>query len=474
MEKEKATEKEEKVKFYKKVPHAYVLLLLIIIFSTIMTYVVPAGTFDRAELANGRMAVQAGTFHYIEQTPVGIFDMFKSIPKGMKSSADIIFLVFIAGGMFKVLTSTGAIENGIGILISKFHGKEKSGTNMIYLMTFVFGLLGAVVGYENNIPFVPIGVMIALALGYDLMVGVAIILGGVSVGFATSPINPYTVGTSDFIAELPLFSGMGLRTAFCIVSVAVLAHHISKYARKIKENPEKSLVKGISTEGFEFTKDINLYKLTGTHKGILAIFVALIIIIVIGVVKFHWYLTEMSALFVITGIVAGIVAKYDSTKIVKTMLEGAAELTLGALVIGLARGIQIVLMQGNIGDTIIYTLAAPLQHLPVLASAMLMSVTHGVINFFIPSGSGQAMATMPIMIPLSDLVGMTRQTAILAFQIGDGIMNLVVPTLGGLLAMLAMARVPFEKWVRFITPLVGKEILVGWVFIAIAVLTNWS
>ncbi|MBF8984010.1 YfcC family protein [Lutibacter sp. B2] len=392
----------------------------------------------------------------------------------MKSSADILFLVFIAGAMFKVLTSTGAIENGIGILVRKFHRKEKSGTTMIYIMTFVFGLLGAVVGYENNIPFVPIGVMIALALGYDLMVGVALILGSVSVGFATSPINPYTVGTSDFIAELPLFSGMGLRTAFCIVSVAVLAHHISQYAKKVKENPQKSLVKGISTEGFEFTQDINSYKLTSIHKKILTLFVVLVIVIVFGVVKFHWYLTEMSALFVITGIIARIIAKYDSTKIVKIMIEGAAELTLGALVIGLARGIQIVLMQGNIGDTIIYTLATPLQHLPVLASAILMSITHGIINFFIPSGSGQAMTTMPIMIPLSDLVGMTRQTAILAFQIGDGIMNLVVPTLGGLLAMLAMAKVPFEKWVRFITPLVAKEVLVGWIFITIAVLTNWS
>lgn len=469
-----SVEKQEKVKWYKRVPHAYILLFFIIIFAAVLTYIVPAGTYERTQLANGRVAVVPGTFHYIDQTPVGFFDVFKAIPLGMRSSADIIFLVFFAGAMFKILTSTGAIENSIGVMINKLRKKEDSGTLMIYVTTFAFGILGAIVGFENNIPFVPIGVIVALGLGYDLMVGVAMILGGVAVGFATSPLNPYTVGTSHFIAELPLFSGLGLRTAFCVASLFVMAHHIAGYAKKIQQDPEKSLVKGISTKGFEFNKDLNSYSLSSQDKAILGIFIGLIVVIVFGVVKFHWYLIEMGALFILAAILAGLVARYSGDKIINTMIEGAGELTIGALVIGLARGIQVVLEQGNIGDTIIHALASPLQNLPVMVSALLMSLVHGVINFFIPSGSGQAMATMPIMIPLSDLVGMTRQTAVLAFQIGDGIMNLVVPTLGGLLAMLAMARVPFEKWVRFITPLVVKIILVGWVFTIIAVTINWG
>lgn len=470
----KTMETTKETKWYKKVPHAYVLLLMIIVIAAVLTYIVPAGTYERAQLANGTVAVVPGTFHYIEQTPVGFFDVFKAIPLGMRSSADIIFLVFFAGAMFKIFTSTGAIENSIGVMIRKFSNNEKSGTTLIYVTTIVFGVLGAVVGFENNIPFVPIGVFVALGLGYDLMVGVAMVLGGVAVGFATSPINPYTVGTSHFIAELPLFSGLGLRTAFCIVSILVIAHHIARYAKKVKKDPERSLVKDVDTEGFRFTQDLNSYALTSRHKAILAIFVGLIVVIVFGVVKYQWYLIEMGSLFILAAILAGIVAGYNPDKIVKTMIAGAAELTIGALVIGLARGIQVVLEQGNIGDTIINALASPLQNLPVMVSALLMSIVHGIINFFIPSGSGQAMATMPIMIPLSDLIGMTRQTAVLAFQIGDGIMNLVVPTLGGLLAMLAMARVPFERWVRFITPLVAKEILIGWIFTIIAVVINWG
>lgn len=463
----------QKKKWYQKIPNAYVLLLLIIILATIMTYIIPAGQYSRKEMSNGRIGVVPGSFEYIEQTPVGIVDMFRAIPEGMVAAASIVFIVFFAGALFKVIESTGALENGIGVIVRKLQNKSSAGTKMIWIMTFIYGILGAIVGFENNIALVPIGILIALAMNYDLVVGTGIAIAGIGLGFATSPINPYTVGVSHAIAGLPIFSGFGLRSLFLLSSLAILAHHTTKYAKKITENKENSLVTDISTEGLELTKDLQEYKLTGTHKAVIAVLIGIIVVIVFGTLKFHWYITEITTVFLIGAIIAGIVAGYNSDKLLKTMVKGASELTGGALIIGVARGISVVLDKGNIGDTIIHALAAPLQNVPSLASGLLMSVAHSIINFFIPSGSGQAMATMPIMVPLSDLVGITRQTAVLAFQIGDGIMNLVVPTLGGLLAMLAIARVPFDRWFKFIYPMVLKVLLVGWIFTTIAVMIGY-
>ena len=330
------------------------------------------------------------------------------------------------------------------------------------------------VGFENNIALIPIGVILGLAMGFDLMTGAGMTIGGIGLGFATSPINVYTVGVSHGIAELPVFSGFWLRSAFMLACMAVLAHHISKYAAKVKNDPEKSLVKGVDTSDMRLSKSVEEYELTGTHKAVLTVLLGIILVIVWGTLQHAWYIAEISTVFLLGTIIAGIIARYKADKILNTMLEGAADLTKGALIIGVAMGISIVLSQGNIQDTIAFNLATPLENFPPLISGMLMALVHGVINFFLPSGSGQAMATMPIMVPISDLVGITRQTAVLAFQIGDGIMNLMIPTLGGLLAMLALARIPFEKWFKFVFPLMVKVVLVGWVFTAIAVFINWG
>lgn len=470
----KAAEKKKKF----KVPNAYVILFLILILMSVLTYIVPSGEFDRVMMDNGRMGVVPGSFHYVEKTAdmkVNLWGLFTAIPRGMVEAASVMMVVFFAGGMFKILEETAVIENSIGIAIRKIEEHNISKHITLVLLTFLFGFFGAAVGYENLMPFVPLGVMVALGLGYDIMVGAAVVIGGLSVGFATSPINPYTVGTAHAIADLPTFSGMGLRTAYCLTALIIMAHHTLRYVKKIEKDPEKSIVKGISTEGLEVDHaKFASYSLDGKGKTILAIFLSFIVVVVFGVIKFKWYLTEISALFILYAIIIGLVARFSSDKLIATFMQGAGGIAGGALIVGFARAISVILTQGKIGDTIINNLSAPLQNFSPTVSAIMMTGVQGVINFFIPSGSGQAMATMPIMIPLSDIIGVNRQIAILAFQIGDGLINMIVPTLGGLLAMLALARVPFDKWVKFILPLVLKLYVVGWTFLAIATAINWQ
>lgn len=461
-----------------KVPNAYVILFFILILMSVLTYIVPSGEFERVMMDNGRMGVLPGSFHLIEKTSdmtVSFWDLFRAIPVGMIQAASVMMVVFFAGGMFQVLGATNVIENSIGISIKKIEEHNISKHWALVILTFLFGFFGAAVGYENLMPFVPLGVMVALGFGYDLMVGAAVVIGGLSVGFATSPINPYTVGTAHAIADLPTFSGMGLRTAYCLTALVFMAHHTIRYVKKIEKNPDSSMVKGISTVGLDVDHDkFNSYSLDGKGKLILGIFLSFIVVVVFGVIKFKWYLNEISALFILYAIIIGLVARFSSDKIVNEFITGAGNIAGGALIVGFARAIQVILTQGKIGDTIINNLSAPLHNFSPTISAILMTLVQGVINFFIPSGSGQAMATMPIMIPLSDLIGVNRQVAILAFQVGDGLINMIVPTLGGLLAMLALARVPFDKWFKFILPLVMKLFVVGWIFIAIATAINWQ
>ncbi len=458
-------------RWYERIPNPFVLLFIIIIAVGLLTYIIPAGEFERVNVG-GRMGVVAGTYHSVEQSPVGFFDLFKALPIGMVKSASIIFITLISGALFGLLNSTGALENAVGLVVRKIGINKRN--RLIWLITFIFGFMGATVGFENNIALVPIAVLVALALGGDLMVGAGMAVAGIGIGFATSPINPYTVGVGDVIANLPMFSGALLRTGFCIASLAIVAHHTCRYLARIDKDPSRSLVTGIGTEGLALRRPLEEYSLSGRDKVVLASFLIGMATILFGVFTWGWYITEISAVFIVMAVAAGILAGMTSDEIVAKMVKGASDIVGGALIIGVARGIQVILDDGRIGDTIVQALAAPLADLPVTLSAILMTVVHSVINFFIPSGSGQAMATLPIMIPLSDLIGMTRQTAIMAFQVGDGVMNLLVPTLGGLLAMIALARVPFDRWFRFAFPLAMKILVTSWFFLAFAVFINWG
>lgn len=453
------------------IPDPLALIFYILLFTWLLTWIVPAGSFERAEIG-GRMMVLANTYHQVEGGRLSILDAFFAIPKGMVASASVIFIAFIAGGLFHILSATQMLENAVGSMVGKL-GQER-GTLLVWISTFAFGLLGIAVGYENNIALVPIAVLLGLAIGGDVMVGLGIAIGGIGFGFATSPINPYTVGVSHQIAQLEIFSGAVVRSVFALIILATVAHHNARYLVKIRRNPQASLSLGVSTAGLTLAKPIKDYRMGGKDWTILGIFLAGLALMLFGVFQYKWYINEIAGIFLLIAVLSGLVVGMRPNEIAQKFGEGAAAVSKGALLIGFARGIQVLLEQGAIGDTIINSLASGLNDFPVTVSTILMSIVHGIINFFIPSGSGQAVATMPIMIPLSDLIGMTRQVAVSAFQVGDGFTNMISPTSGGTLAMLALVGMPYDRWVKFFFPLLLKAYLLAWVFLALVANIGWS
>lgn len=461
-------------KWYKKVPHVFTLLIIIIFFCTLLTYIIPAGEFNRVSVeGTSREIVVAGSYHNVESSPISLLDMFKAIPEGFAASSSIIAMILFSSGAFAVMSESGAIENILSIFLKRSRKKKQSGIIVIWTSTFLFSILGIFIGPEVHVPFTVITVAIALGLGYDAIVGIGILLGG-AVGFSTAPINAAVIGTCDAISGLPLFSGMGLRTVFWFCSTVATCIVITLYANKIKKNPKKSYVYGLDTTGLELLKEDDKVKVSKRQYGVLLCLLGIFITTIIGCIQFGWYLEEMTAVFIIGGILAGFIAGFNSEKIAQCFINGATNVVFGALCVGIARGIQIVLENGHIADTIIQAAAEPLTSLPTIIGAIAMTIIQALINFLIPSGSGQAAATMPIMFPIGDLLGITKQTSILIFQIGAGIPDLLYPTVGSLMAVCALAKVPFEKWARFAIKLSAVIFLLGWIFVMIAIAIHWG
>ena len=341
-------------------------------------------------------------------------------------------------------------------------------------MTFVYGLLGVAVGYENNIAMVPIAAVLSLALGGDLILAAGISVGAMTIGFGLSPINPYTVGTGHKIAELPMFSGAILRSALCFIGLSIMAYYNVKYFKKILKDKTKSLGIGLDIKGMNLSKPLEEYKMSTQNKLVMLTFIFGLAVILYGVFQLNWYINELSAVFLMIALVCGIIAKMTPNDFSENVLKSVAQAAPGAFMVGFATTIKVLMEMGNIGDTISHSLAELLQGLPLYASAISMSLSQCVINLYIPSGSGQALATLPVMLPLGEVLGLTSQTTILAFQIGDGVTNLVNPTLGGLIAMLAMCRVPLDRWIRFIFPVVGMVLVISWGFLLFAVSIGYS
>ena len=458
-------------KWYEFIPHPIVLLFTIIVFAAILSYILPAGEYERA-VVDGRQRVIPGSYTEIEPTPLSLLDMFRAIPLGFKTAAEIIFVVLASGIMFGVLEKSKMIENTVGTIVKNL-GREKRYL-IVIMLTFVYGFLGVFVGYENNIALVPVAAIATLALGGDLILAAGIAVGGITVGFGLSPVNPYTVGTGHKIAELPLFSGALLRSILCFIALSVMAFYNVRYLRRIEKRPEKSLGKGLRTEGMQLTHPVEEYSMSTNNWVVLAVFTLGMISMFYGIFVYHWYINEISAIFLMIAIVAAVAAGMSGRTLSETSLRSIAVVAPGAFMVGFATSIKVALEMGHVSDTIAFRLAEVLQSLPLYGSALAMSIGQCGINLMIPSGSGQALATLPIMIPLGELLGLTRQTTILAYQIGDGVTNLFNPTLGGLIAMLSLSRVPFDRWLRYIFPVVGVILLIAWVFLMFSVYINWG
>jgi len=451
-----------------RMPHTYVILAIIIIVAALATYVVPAGQFEKVENeATGRSVVDPDSFTYVEQSPVGFFDVFKAIPTGMKKGASIIFFIFIVGGAFEMFTATGAIEAGIGNAARMLDGKEKL---MIPLFLVIFSLGGATFGMaEETLIFVPVGIMLARSLGYDALVGTGMVTLGAAVGFNSGFMNPFTIGVAQGIAELPLFSGMALRLVIYVVFLVATTFFLTRYGNRVKKDPTKSLVYDLEKRALKDSKALDeIRKMTMKDSLVLLTLCLGLFAIAYGVMKHGWYITEIAACFLLIGIIGGFIGGLSPSRLAESFVKGAKALTFGALVVGVARAILVVLQDGMIVDTIINAMAGAISNLPSSISALGMYVTQIVINFFIPSGSGQAATTMPLMTPLADLVGVTRQTAVLAYQFGDGFTNSIIPTSSVLMAYLSIANIPYNKWVRWVAPLIGVWVVIGGVTIVVA------
>ncbi len=460
-----------KKKWYERIPHPVVMLFIIIVLTALLSYILPAGSYER-EMVEGRQRVIPGSYQQIDQTPVGLLDLFTAIPLGFIQAARIIFVVLASGIMFGVLEKSGMVENTVGTIIRKM-GLDKK-YFLVVLMTFIYGFLGIAVGYENNIAMVPIAAVISLALGGDLILAAGISVGAITVGFGLSPINPYTVGTGHTIAEMPMFSGALLRSVLCFAGLSILAWYNVRYFKRMLKNKDRSIGKGLDTKGFTLTHPIDTYSITANNWIVLSLFLGGIAAMLYGIFVHHWYINEISAIFLMISIACGIAARMNPKDFSETALKSIAVVAPGAFMVGYATSIKVVMEMGNISDTIAFQLSSALSTLPTYGSAVAMTLAQSVINLMIPSGSGQALATLPIMIPVGELLGLTRQTTILAFQIGDGVTNLFNPALGGLIAMLSICRVPFDRWLRFIFPLVGIIMVVAWVALLFSVFINWG
>lgn len=459
--------------WYMKSPPPLALLFGIIILVAILSFIIPSGQFERVEV-DGRTLIDAESFSYVEKDAISVFDIFRALPNGLISAASLVFLVLIIGGSMEVFQKSDALNIGLSKSILKFG--EKGSTALIIGTMVFFSFLGAFLGWaEGAVPFVPLAVALAIGLGYDSLVGVGMAVVGTFLSFSIGPSNPYTVGVSHEIAGLPLYSGFGFRMVLYVIVLILGIHHVLKYANKIKKDPSESLMIGVDTSNLDYNIDeFQKQKFTNKHGVVIAVLVFTIFMSLFGIFQFGWYLNEMSAMFIFGAIVAGYVARFNTDTIIKTFIRGAEKMMHGALIIGVARGIQWTLEQGGIADTVIYNLSLLIRGMPNYLSAIGMFIVQSILNFLIPSGSGQAMATMPIMIPLADLVGVTRQTATLAFQFGDGFSNLLYPTMGTLLIYLAFGNVPFERWLKFIWSLMWKLLIVCIVALMVAVAINYG
>ncbi len=457
--------------WYQRIPSAVTMLFAIIVFVTLLTYLLPAGEYKRV-LIGGRNSVIPESYHTIPNTPIGLLEMFIAIPLGFKEAIEVMFVVLSGGIMFGVIEQTKAIENAVGTFVRKI-GREKKYLAVV-IMTFVYGALGIFVGYEHNIALIPIAAVVSLALGGDLILAAGISVAAVTIGFGLSPVNPYTVGIGHKIGELPLFSGAFLRSILCFIALSFLAFYNVRYLQKISKNPEKALGKGLNEDGIVLSKPLDDYSISLNNYLVLSVFIVGLGAILYGVFNLNWYINEISAVFLMITLSTGIIGRMSGDKISETVLKSVAYAAPGAFMVGFATTIKVLMEMGHISDTISFHLSEILKTLPLYLSAVGMAVSQSIINFFIPSGSGQALATLPVMLPLGEVIGLTRQTTILAFQIGDGISNLINPTLGGLIAMLSMCRVPLDKWLRFIFPVAIILFFLSAIFLIIAVTIGYQ
>jgi len=440
-----------------KQPFAFNTLVMIygvVVLVAIATWIVPGGEYQR-ETQEGRTLVVPGSFTYAPSEPQGLGAIFTAPIKGFMQAAHIIVFVFIIGGAFAVVQKTGAIAVSVQRVAYTFANKPHLQKFFIPVTMTFFSVGGTVFGMsEETMPFVLIFIPLAISLGYDSLVGTAIPFLGAAAGFAGATLNPFTVGIAQGIAELPLYSGLEYRIVIWVISTVAMITFVMLYAAKIRKDPSRSPVADLDQQRkHSFRLDAGgEVRFTMRQKVVLMVFVLTILVLVFGILEFKWFITEIAGLFLALGIVSGILGGLKAEEITESFKAGARDMMGVAFIIGLARALLVIAYDGKVMDTLLFGLASIISELHPILAAQVMFVAHGIINFFVHSGSGQAALTMPIMAPLADVVGVSRQTAVLAFQFGDGWINPILPTSGVTMGVLGLAGLPWEKWFRWMLP----------------------
>jgi uncharacterized ion transporter superfamily protein YfcC len=436
-------------------PHPLILLVGGVLLAAALTWVLPAGEYTRThDAATDREVVVAGTYHTVAPQPVGPFGALVAIPKGMVDAADVIFFVFLVGGAFAVVERTGALTRGMNGLVRALKGQEAL---VIPAVSLAFALGGALEHMQEEIiALIPALLLLTRRLGYQPLVAVAMSLGAAAVGAAFSPIDPFQVGIAQKLAHLPVLSGWQFRIAFMLPALALWIWGTMRYAKRTRVPPVIADEDVAGTAG-------------GRSVAILLLVLATFAVFVYGVFALGWDFTQMAAAFFVMGVIAGIMGGLGVGGTADSFVDGFRAMAYAGLLIGFARAITVVLAEGKVVDTVVNALFTPLAHVPVLASAGGMMVMHTLIHFPVPSVSGQAVLTMPVLVPLADLLGMGRQVVVLAYQYGAGLCEIVTPTNGALMAILAAADVPYEKWVKMMLPLWLALFALGFVAVAVAI-----
>lgn len=437
-------------------PHPLVLLSGAVFVAAAASWVLPAGLYDRMEdEVTGRTVVVSGTYHAAESAPVGLFDALVSMPRGMIDAAEVIFLVFLIGGAFTVVDQTGVLRRGVTWLVKVLGDRTILVIPIVCVLFATGGVLENM--QEEIIALIPVLLVLTSRLGYRPMVAVAMSVGAANVGSAFSPINPFQVGIAQKLAQLPLLSGGGFRLVFLALALSIWIAFVMRMARATATEPV--VEEGGRTEQSLLPKD-------GLVLGLVAV---TFVVLVWGMLDWSWGFNEMSGLFFGMGIVVGAVAGMGIGGTAQAYARGFREMSLAALLIGFARAIYVVLEDGRVVDTIVHAMVTPLEGLPTLASAIGMIGAHVAIHFPVPSVSGQAVLTMPVLVPLSDLLGLSRQVTVLAYQFGAGITDLIIPTSGTLMAVLATAKVPYEEWIAWVLPRWAALIGLGVVAVGVGI-----
>ncbi len=448
----------------KKSPDALVIISLVLVLFTGLTWVIPAGEYTRV-VEDGRTIVVAGTFTEVDSNPQGLGSLLLAPIKGFIAAGNIIAFVILVGGAFSILNASGALEAGLGSVLRYAEKNPASRHLVVPVLMVIFSLAGCTFGMsEENLVFILITIPLAKSMGYDNIVGVAIPFLGSAAGFAGAAINPFTLGIAQGIAELPIGSGAGYRWFVWTVFTAIAIAFVMAYIRKLEKGKELSQddLTSEKASGHQQTVVLNT-----PRKMVLILFGLAIGVLMYGSNRLDWYINEISGLFIALGLISAAVTRMGSTKTVNAFTEGAKDMLTAAVIIGISKAVLVVAEEGKIIDTVLYAMANGVDGLPRTVSVQMMFFVQGALNIFVPSGSGQAAITMPIMTPLADILGISRQSAVLAFQFGDGLLNVIIPTSGVTMGVLSIGKISYAVWVKWVWKLVVILALFSMLFLAL-------